>query len=601
MSGQIIQQRKFVVKAGMTVDDVKNSKEATALQKKYASAFDTDGQKGFSQKEADLFNATTFAEKSDGTVIFWTRQKDGTKKGTKFGSKDNNIQFKSEDEVKPYIKKVAVKKSAAKKEESVSFFDEAWSGHMIAKVTGDNDVTDWLQNKDKVCTDGKDDGKIGFWEGAKSLAKGIIGGIPKAVVNHPVATIVAVGVGAAAVTLTGGAILPVLGAIGVVTGVGMTGYGAYKSVTAETDGEAKQALETLGMGMTTTVLSVASADKVLEKAAEAGVKSAQVSEDAGIIEKTVQMFKAIPEALSVSGKNIKANFSAIVGSASSETTTINANEVFLKQKSNIEKHLKRVLSRNVRTGNLNKSYKDPVRIQKVLDAINEDNIDFALKLLDENVGYDYASIYAKYSEENCNYLLNTVPRLLKSNDINVQRATEYILGCSDINDKMFTLDLLNKENALEILSYKDMPSFNKESFQQLLMSAYRKKYPPVEYLPFIEDSSHKNGDKIYLKIYAKNGVRPKAPGIKTEEYVDQCYHVTRTKYILYESSSDKQHNIHTAQQIAKDLLNKYGYEAADIDSERAAMLMKNGCKTQEDKQWLADFILSDKYKLAGEK
>ena len=102
MSNVNIQQRKFVVKAGMTVDDVKNSKEATTLQKKYASAFDTDGQKGFSQKEADLFNATTFSEKADGSVIFWTRQKDGTKKGTKFDSNDNNIQFKTEDEVKPY-------------------------------------------------------------------------------------------------------------------------------------------------------------------------------------------------------------------------------------------------------------------------------------------------------------------------------------------------------------------------------------------------------------------------------------------------------------------------------------------------------------------
>ena len=300
MSSMNIQQRKFAVKAGMTVDDVKNSKDATALQKKYASAFDTDGQKGFSQKEADLFNATTFSEKADGSVTFWTRQKDGTKKGTKFDSKDKNIQFKSEDEVKPYIKQVKVKKAVKKKNESVSFFDEKWSGHQIARLTGDNAVTDWLQDKDKVCTDGKDDGKIGFWESAKSLAKGLIGGIPKAIINHPITTAVTIGAGAAAVILTSGAILPVLGAAGVVMGVGMAGYGGYKAATAKTDGEAKQALETLGMGITTTALSMQSAGKALEKAAEAGVKSAQVSEDAGIIEKTVQMFKAIPESLTKS-------------------------------------------------------------------------------------------------------------------------------------------------------------------------------------------------------------------------------------------------------------------------------------------------------------
>ena len=300
MSNINVQQHKFIVKAGMTIDDVKNSKEATAMQKKYASAFDTDGQKGFSQKEADLFNSTTFSEKADGTVTFWTRQKDGTKKGTKFNSNDNNIQFKSDDEVKPYVKKVAVKKAAPKQNESVSFFDEAWSGHQIAKLTGDNVVTDWLQNKDKVCTDGKDDGKIGFWEGTKSFVKGLVGGIPKAMINHPVATVVAVAAGAGAIALTGGAILPVLGAVGVATGVGMAGYGGYKAVTAKTDAEAKQALETMGMGVITTALSVASADKALEKAAEAGVKSAQVSEDAGILDKTVQMFKAIPEALTKS-------------------------------------------------------------------------------------------------------------------------------------------------------------------------------------------------------------------------------------------------------------------------------------------------------------
>ena len=51
MGNMNIQQHKFIVKAGMTAEDVKNSKEATALQKKYASAFDTDRQKGFSQKD----------------------------------------------------------------------------------------------------------------------------------------------------------------------------------------------------------------------------------------------------------------------------------------------------------------------------------------------------------------------------------------------------------------------------------------------------------------------------------------------------------------------------------------------------------------------
>lgn len=302
-----VQHRKFIVKAGMTAEDVKKSKDATALQKKYANVFDSDGQKGFSQKEADLFNATTFSEKADGSVMFWTRQKDGTKKGVKFSGNIDEMNYSVKSEVKPYVttKKVAKKTVKQPKQEEVSFWDSKWSGHQIAKLTGDNDFTDWLQDKDKVCTDGKDDGKIGFWEGTKNLAKGLIGGIPKAMINHPVATAVTVGIGAAATALTGGAILPVLGAIGVASGVGMAGYGTYKAATAKTDGEAKQALETLGMGVTTTVLSSASAGKALESAQSAGVKSAKVAEDANILTKTAQMFKATPEALKVSGRNAK--------------------------------------------------------------------------------------------------------------------------------------------------------------------------------------------------------------------------------------------------------------------------------------------------------
>lgn len=190
------------------------------------------------------------------------------------------------------------------------FCDKEWSGKTVAKLTGDNIFTDWLQDKDKVCTDGEDDGSLSFKEGAFSLAKGLIGGIPKAMINHPVATLLTVGIGAAATALTGGAILPLLTAAGIVSGVSMAGYGAYKAATAQTDGEAKQALETLGMGAATTGLSVMSAGKALDTAANAGVKSAKVSEDASTLTKVTQLFKSIPESLKVSKNNAK-NFLTI--------------------------------------------------------------------------------------------------------------------------------------------------------------------------------------------------------------------------------------------------------------------------------------------------
>ena len=190
-----------------------------------------------------------------------------------------------------------------KEEQDVSFFDEEWSGHQISKLTGDNAFTDWLQDKDKVCTDGVNDGKLSFWEGTKSFLKGLIGGIPKMIINHPVESLVTIGAGIALTFITGGAILPVLGAIGTTFGVGMICKGAYGAIMAETDGEAKQAFESMGIGVTTTALSMMSAGKALDAASEAGVESAQISEDANIFQKTAQMFRSTPEALKVSQKN----------------------------------------------------------------------------------------------------------------------------------------------------------------------------------------------------------------------------------------------------------------------------------------------------------
>ena len=158
----------------------------------------------------------------------------------------------------------------------------------------------WWHDVDKISTDGNDDGKLSFKEGSVSFLKGLLGGIPKAIIEHPIASAVTIGVGAGLVALTGGAILPVLTAFGIATGVGMIGVGTYKALTAEKDGDAKQALETMGTGVATTVLSMLSAGKALSKAEQAGVKSAHVAEDANIFQKSVQVFKAIPESLKMS-------------------------------------------------------------------------------------------------------------------------------------------------------------------------------------------------------------------------------------------------------------------------------------------------------------
>ena len=166
--------------------------------------------------------------------------------------------------------------------------------------------SDWLNDKDKVCTDGKDDGSISFGEGLESFGKGLMG-IVKGVINHPIATAVTVAAGIGLTVLTGGAALPVMIAAGAATGAGIIGYGAYKAATAETDAEAKQAWETIGNGTFAVAASVAGANPALKAAANAGVTSAQGAENMNAVQATLQTFKSIPEAINMSVLNTKGN------------------------------------------------------------------------------------------------------------------------------------------------------------------------------------------------------------------------------------------------------------------------------------------------------
>lgn len=96
MSNSIIQSRGLKIKAGMTPEYVIKSKDASQLQKKYASSFDIDGVKGYSQEEADIFNSTSISEREDGNVVFWRRHKDGRKTGSVYDS-DNKSTKSSND------------------------------------------------------------------------------------------------------------------------------------------------------------------------------------------------------------------------------------------------------------------------------------------------------------------------------------------------------------------------------------------------------------------------------------------------------------------------------------------------------------------------
>ena len=132
-------------------------------------------------------------------------------------------------------------------------------------------------------------------------------GIVKGVINHPIATAATIGVGAALTVATGGAALPVMVALGAGTGAFMIGKGAYDAATAETDAQAKAAWEGIGNGTFAVAASALGAKSSLKAASKAGVTSAQGAEDLNMAQATLRTFKTIPEALKVSGQNVKGN------------------------------------------------------------------------------------------------------------------------------------------------------------------------------------------------------------------------------------------------------------------------------------------------------
>ncbi len=166
--------------------------------------------------------------------------------------------------------------------------------------------SDWLNDKDKVCTDGTDDGKLSAKESLKSFGKGLMG-IVKAAVKHPIATAATVAGGVALSVITGGAAIPVMVAAGAAIGAGQIGYGAYKAATADTDADAKQAWETMGNGTFALAASALGAKASLKAAAKAGVTGAETTKDIGMAEALIQNFKATPEAVKMSGLNAKGN------------------------------------------------------------------------------------------------------------------------------------------------------------------------------------------------------------------------------------------------------------------------------------------------------
>lgn len=227
---------------------------------------------------------------------------------------ENNWKRFSEDKQEQLIEGFNGKTSTENSDLTIEFTTAQNTTKSIAETTCEDEAkeenlnwfSDWLNDEDKVCTDGEDDGSLSLGEATASFAKGLMG-VVKGAIKHPVATAATIGVGALATVATGGAALPAMVALGVGTGAVMIGKGAYDAATADTDAEAKTAWETIGNGTFAVAASALGAKSSLKAASKAGVTGAQGAENMNIVQAMVENFKVLPEALKVSGQNIKGN------------------------------------------------------------------------------------------------------------------------------------------------------------------------------------------------------------------------------------------------------------------------------------------------------
>lgn len=135
-------------------------------------------------------------------------------------------------------------------------------------------ISDWWSDRDKVSTDGKDDGNISAGEKAESLAKGFTGGIVKSIAKNPVESAVAI-VGTAVAAYGATTALTALGVVSagpiiaaglVLVGLGFGAKAIYDGLKgakeADNDGTAKAGYEEAGTGAAVVALSALGGRKI---------------------------------------------------------------------------------------------------------------------------------------------------------------------------------------------------------------------------------------------------------------------------------------------------------------------------------------------------
>ena len=191
--------------------------------------------------------------------------------------------------------------------------------------TGSADILD-ISAENERCTDGKDDGKIGFfsaaWNAIKGVGKTVAGAIKGMFTNKEGKfslgkTLLSAGLIAASIACP--AVGVALCAVGGVMGAVQIGKGIYGAATAKSDAEAKEAWQNIGGGAFTVGLSVAGARsgvKTMKASSTAADGLASVAKGSGA--------KAYAKAFLSDAKSSTVNNITAIKNSSAGQTVINA-------------------------------------------------------------------------------------------------------------------------------------------------------------------------------------------------------------------------------------------------------------------------------------
>lgn len=208
-----------------------------------------------------------------------------------------------------------------------------------------NQADAYVSSSGETCTDGKDDGKIGFFSALGNAVKGI----GKTVVNGIKGMFTdsegkfslgktLLSVGTAALCIAVPAVGVAACAVGGVMGAVQVGKGVYNAATAETDAQAKEAWQNIGGGTFSVAASVVGA--------KAGIKAVKATSSAGGA-KGISALDQLDDAANIGQKAValgkdmvsstKNQCSSIKTSATAYAKTAQEGIKGYKQKKNINK------------------------------------------------------------------------------------------------------------------------------------------------------------------------------------------------------------------------------------------------------------------------